>query len=444
MSDTAENVSTTASEDAVVAAKWRPLVLAVIFLAMILRLLAAFALERHVNQAGRPFFVEGDANGYWELGLALARGNEYAVHAPPRRVLRVPSFPLLLAASIRLFGESVFAARCVLAVVGTVCCWLTYLLGSRLVMRRVGFSAALMMAVHPWQIGNSVLILSENWFTFWMLLSLLALSCLLDEQPTSRTDASVLRRQTLLCALGTGALTAAAVLVRPGFLPWLVVSAVAVLFFRRRYLTSGLVLAGTLLVGFVLVILPWVIRNQAVTGQVVVTSLWGGPSLYDGLNPDADGSSNMEFFGRDNVMATLSEYEMNAHYQQLALDFAVNHPSRVVELAGRKLQRFLQPMPNTVAVGWGLWGGCVVAAVVFAGLAVVGLRSRMLNASGLFLVLGPFLLSLVVHMVFVGSLRYRLPGEFPLSILAATGFFQCLLGRKPVQIPSQAQLSRRH
>ena len=37
------------------------------------------------------------------------------------------------------------------------------------------------------------------------------------------------------------------------------------------------------------------------------------------------------------------------------------------------------------------------------------------------LLAGPFLQFLLVHMVFVGSIRYRLPLEFPLSILAAHG-----------------------
>jgi hypothetical protein len=33
----------------------------------------------------------------------------------------------------------------------------------------------------------------------------------------------------------------------------------------------------------------------------------------------------------------------------------------------------------------------------------------------------PFVQFLLVHMVFVGSIRYRLPVEFPLTIIAARG-----------------------
>lgn len=430
MSDSAEIASTAPAGDALNAAQWRPLVLAVLLLALFLRLIAAVALDHHVSQAGRSFFIEGDANGYWDLGLAVARGEDYAVHTPPRRVLRVPGFPLLLAGSIRVFGENIFAARCVLAVVGAACCWFTYLLGSRLVMRRVGFWAALMMAVHPWQVGNSVLILSENWFTFWMLLSLLGFVTLLNDPRGSRGESLRPDGRLALRAGGTGLLLAAAVLVRPGFIPWLIVAAGAVLLNRRLTRMARTAAAGGLVIGFVLGMLPWGVRNYAVTGHPVLTSLWSGPSLYDGLNPEADGSSKMEFFERDNVMAEMSEYNMNAHYQRLAGQYAANHPRRVIELAGLKLMRFLQPLPNSISGGWDIWAVCVAGAAAFVGLSVIGLKSRMLDSSGLLVVLGPFLLFLVVHMVFVGSLRYRLPAEFPLSVLVATGLQQWLPGRQ--------------
>ena len=416
----------TLAKDAQQVAQWRPLILVVLLLALVLRLTAAVVVERRVQQAGRTFFIEGDANGYWHLGMAIANGDDYSVHTPTRRILRVPGFPLLLAGTICLFGDSVFAARCVLAMVGVGCCWLTWLLGSRLVMPRVGFWAALLMALHPLQIGNSVLILSENWFTFWMLAGLLAFVKLVDDPRGMPDENAKLDREMLGRALFTGGLIAVAVLVRPGFIPWLIVAIAGVLFLLKQSWSARLTVVAVLLVAFATVMMPWVFRNHKVTGHWVLTSLWSGPSLYDGLNPEADGTSNMEFFDRENVMGTMSEYEMNAHYQHRAVEFMRTNPWTSVVLSGRKFTRFLQLAPSANSMGWAQRAVCGAWVSMFGLLCVVGIRSQLLNPTGLLVVLGPFLLFMAVHMVFVGSLRYRLPVEFPLAILAATGLRQWL------------------
>ena len=80
----------------------------ILLLALLVRVAAAIAIDQHVTSSGRSFLIEGDANGYWELGQHIAAGEDYAIHQPPRYVLRTPGFPLLLAASIRVFGDSIF------------------------------------------------------------------------------------------------------------------------------------------------------------------------------------------------------------------------------------------------------------------------------------------------------------------------------------------------
>ena len=73
-----------------------------------------------------------------------------------------------------------------------------------------------------------------------------------------------------------------------------------------------------LLLGLVMGSTPWTWCNDVVTGHIVPTTLWMGPSLYDGLNPDANGDSHMEFLQHDALYQTLSEYEVDLHYRREA------------------------------------------------------------------------------------------------------------------------------
>jgi 4-amino-4-deoxy-L-arabinose transferase-like glycosyltransferase len=418
------------ADDSRIAAQWKPMFVLLMVVALMLRIVVAFVVERHVQSTGRPFLIEGDANGYWELAEKIATGEDYVIYG--RQVLRVPGFPLLLAASIKLFGNSVLAARLLLAVVGTGCCWLTYCLGRQVHTRRVGFWAAVYVAVCPLHIGNSVLILSETLFTFSMLVSLLSLLCLLRSGDEACDDslARTCSWRVFCRALVTGALIGVTVLTRPGFLPWLVISCAAVLILLKRSLALRTAACAGLMLACLLVLLPWAARNATVTGHWVFTSLWSGPSLYDGLNTQATGASNMQFFEDDNVMDRMSEFEMNQHYTQRSLEFARTNPARVVNLAVTKATAFLSPVPNFAKTeGWVFYSTCVVCWLFLTFNTVGGLASRQWEYSDLLVLVGPLVLFLLVHMVFVGSVRYRLPVEFPLSVLAAIGWHHFVLSR---------------
>ncbi len=420
---------------------WRPRVRMLLAVALLLRIVAACWVDRYVTNAGRNFLIEGDANGYWELAQQISGGEDYAIYTPPRHVLRVPGFPLLLTISICLFGNSILAARLVLAIVGTGCCLLTYRLGKQICSARTGFWAAAFVALNPIHVGNSVLILSETWFAFWMLLSLLVLHRLLcsvgDRRSADGTFAAIENRRVLLNSFLAGVLIGATVMVRPGYLPWLAAAIFGVLFLTRQKNSpiptwnSRICVCAVMAVGCLLLMLPWAARNADVTGHWIFTSLWSGPSMYDGLNPQADGSSNMQFFEDDNVLATMSEFEMNEHYKQKAVEYAKANPGRAISLALNKAGRCLSPLPNfSKTGGWVVGVVCVVLWLVLFSGVVVGVARRLADYRGMLVIMGPLLLFLLVHMVLVGSVRYRLPLEFPLSVLAAMGWQYMTLGSR--------------
>ena len=388
-----------------------------LLLALSLRVVAAMVIDRHVSNAGRQFLIEGDANGYWELAQKIASGQDYSIYTPPRQVLRTPGFPLLLAASIKVFGKSIFAASLLMAVVGTGCCWLTWLLARRVTCDSVANVALLIVAISPLQIGSNVQILSETLFSFGLLACLIPLTRLVQQPDKTHLAHSFV----------AGILTGLTTLVRPGWILWPWASSLLVVVWTRQAWRSRILAVSLIFVGCYLALLPWAWRNHNVTGHWIFTSLWSGPSLYDGLHPGATGASDMAFVDTENVFSTMSEYDANAHYKQRAFEYAVKNPGRTIELAWLKAGRYLSPTLNAAGFSGGPASLVSLAwYTAFSGLVATGLVALRKRPVVIALLTGPFLQFLVVHMVFVGSIRYRLPVEFPLSVIAAQGWVAML------------------
>jgi len=422
--------------------RWRLAFAALVVCALGVRLAAAFAVQSWVSRTpGRLCLIAGDAEGYWGLAQALVQRGEFAIYDPPRQVLRMPGFPLWLAAGMRLFGERVLWHRVGLALVGTATCAMTALLARRLAGDRAGLVAGWLAALSPPLAGLSVLILSETLFALAIVVHLWCLAVvwerLADQPAAPEGDPPTSPTGTLLVAWGAGVTAGVATLIRPSWLPFLpLVAALLVvgLPWLERLRTGGarsgasvgfrLLVAGLMLAGLGATLAPWVMRNARVTGHPVVTTLWAGPSLYDGLNPQATGESDMQFIEDDGIYQRLSEYEADEYYRAAAREFVREHPSRAVELALVKLARYWNPIPNAAQFGHGAirWMFALWSAPVFAA-SVWGLVRRWRDVRLWVLAAGPIVFLGGVHAVFIGSVRYRLPAEYPLLTLAALGLF---------------------
>ncbi len=409
--------------------------------ALALRVAAAVVVQLRLNQQS-PIpvcLIPGDAEGYWHLGQQLAAGKKYEMYSPPRQVLRMPGFPGFLAAISWACSGSFFATRIALCVVGTAGCGLVYCLGRDLADPPTGLIAAALAAISPAIVAFTPLILSETLFATCLLLSLLAMARLVQmlarqgQATDPRGPATVACRSLL--ALVTGGLVGVACYVRPS---WLlagpVLAAALSCGLSRRWTGVG----ALVLLGLFLTLLPWGLRNRRVTGHFVLTTLWVGPSLYDGLNPGATGDSDMTFFDQDNLMGGrgLSEYEMDRHYRRAAWEFAAENPGRACELALIKARRFWNPWPN--AAQFDSWPARLALGGFYAVMmlcAAIGGWQKRKQFWMLALTAGPVLYFAAIHTVFVSSLRYRLPAEYPLLILTAVGVRTLLAWRRGPRLP---------
>jgi hypothetical protein len=176
------------------------------------------------------------------------------------------------------------------------------------------------------------------------------------------------------------------------------------------------------------VLAPWWVRNYRLFGRFVPTALWVGASLYDGISPTATGASAMEFLAEPGIVE-LDETAQDAELKRRSIAFAWSDPGRVVELALIKAGRFWSPWPNaeTLRDPRAGWLSTAVTLPLFA-LTALGVWDRRRDARALVLLAGPLLYFLALHMVFVSSIRYRIPGFFPAFGLTAVGWRR-LVGR---------------
>ncbi len=417
---------------------------------MLLLLLLAFVLRVgaavYWHRSALPengFLRLGDSDGYWVLASHIAQGEPYQYGSENASVFRAPMMPLLLSPMTLIEDRStaIFCARIVGALLGTLSVYLVSLLAFRLAGRQAALAAALLASLYPSAIGVSIIILSEMLFVPLMLTFLLLWSDTLQAIPL---------KQRVRLALLTGIVGGLAILTRPSWLLFTPMVAVLGLGLTRR----RLIYVQTILwmgLGISIAMMPWWVRNYNVTGKFVLTTLQVGPSLYDSFHPGASGRSDegMNFMRRieaeqteaDQASAQVGEgksqalegtldgtfeWRINRRAQQQAIDWCLENPLEIPRLAFAKLKKTWSVWPDGGDVGSPL----IRAAVSLSMLAVMLLAFfgswKLFRTQTLMLAIcwSPCLYFTLLHMVFVGSVRYREPAV--IVLLAVAG---CSLAR---------------
>lgn len=374
-----------------------------------------------------------DSELYWKLALQLYHGRAYTDGA--RAVLRAPGYPAFLAFCMWPFGPDPHKVRMLQAALCSLVVPVMYWFWRSLFPERTARFATAILAVYPPAILISTFLLSEGPFTVWLAAQLASLAAL-HRLVAAPGWYSQKRGEVVGLALLAGLTGGLASLTRPYWLPVtpLAFAVLAMALVRNRQVSgtfARLRVFGVLVIGvlmFAVTCAPWWIRNRIVTGHWVWGSLWVGASLYDGLNPRATGASDMGFlerpeeYGLPRDVLTMDEYEQDQFLRRKAWEFVRERPGQVLHLAVRKQLRFWSPLPAllqrshpVLAAGAALfWGG--VYALMLWGLLRLQNRRRFC-----LYVLGPLLYTAAVHLLFVGSVRYREPVLLPALVLVAAG-----------------------
>jgi 4-amino-4-deoxy-L-arabinose transferase-like glycosyltransferase len=275
-----------------------------------------------------PAPQSSDALSYSQLAAQLARGEAYRAPVSGRWAEWPPGYPLLLAGIFLITGIGRFGIVLLNLTLFAGTVQSTDALARRVSGEGTARIATLLMALWPNLIAT-VGVASKELLTLFLVTTALVLW--LDARASaSRTGAAGLWLAAGL-ALGLASLAQPANLLFPGVL-------VAGDLLAGPRLVRAPVSWVVLVLGLVLIIAPWTLRNQRLFHRPVLISTNGGSVFYRANNPMATGAW-MERGERP--LNHLSELEASDAGYRWGMDWIRQNPGRFLALCVRKQVLFL-------------------------------------------------------------------------------------------------------
>ncbi len=360
---------------------------------------------------------------HWQARL-IAQGHGFAdpwlllgTHQYRPSAMHPPLYPLLLSGLYLLGGHSALDQRSLGLVLGTITLVLVGLLGRRVGGDRLGLLSALLYAVYPVMIAVDGDLMSEALYSALIAAMLLSAYAVIH-RPT-------LRRAALLGILiGLAALTRTEALL---FVPFLVVPVAR----RARAGSRGrLGVAGAALLGCVVAITPWLIRDEAVFGRFVLIST-NSATVIAGANC-ASTYHGVNIGGWDitciSPRTKTNEADQASIWQRQGLSYATHHLSRVPVVVLLRLLRvwdLWQPRRQARTFAEGQQIGVAEAGVaVFWILGLIGIAGVLAlrrRRPALLVLLAPAVVVCVSTALGYGVPRLRDSFDVALPVLAAAG-----------------------
>jgi 4-amino-4-deoxy-L-arabinose transferase-like glycosyltransferase len=377
------------------------LFLAILITGLLIRL--GIAVARDANDA-TALRTLPDQREYLDLGRSLISGNGLVMHDDRLGVkvhaYRAPGYPIFIA----MCGGNIRAIRIAQALLDTSTILAVYLLARKYLTPAACVFASVFIAFNPYLIYFSSLILSETLF-----ISLLAWGMYL------------LVRKGTWCY---GAVVLALMLsVRPSamMLPVILAAVSALEVRNRRDLIIRPLMTGATCV---IVLFPWAFRNHLVVDHWLWTTSNAGVTLYDGLHPGATGASDQRFLEsmHDELRPITNEVDRSNHLARKARQFAGDDSTRTMVLTLRKLARTWSPIPLSAEARSNSLTTLISAiySVPLFALTIAGIFLRKLPAIVKVYLLVPAIYLTAIHALSVGSIRYRLPADVPMAVVAAS------------------------
>ncbi len=331
-----------------------------------------------------------------------------------------PLTTLVVTPATWLFGVTAdsMAQRLTMAIVGTGAVAAIALLGRTVCSARAGLIAAGIAAVYPNLFMNDGIVMAEA-------LTALLVALALSAAYRLRTTGSILAAVALGACCGLAALARAELILlvpalaapmlfgahRPAWREWI-----------RPVLTVGAVAA--------LVVSPWVVRNLVVFDEPAVLSTGDGLVLLGANCDETYGGSRIGFWSIEcagGSPKTADAAVLSKRKRDQALDYVGDHLGRVPIVVAARVGRVwgvfrpvqtvefseLEGRPHAAAMAG------LVMYWVLAGLAVAGIVVLRRRRAVLWPLLVPVALVTLISAFGYGTLRFRVPAEVSIVVLAA-------------------------
>ena len=178
-----------------------------------------------------------------------------------------PGYSFFLAVHYNVFGFNLDVVRLTQILLGAISCVLLMLTAQILFNQKVGYISGVLLALYPLDFYQSGLVISEQLFSFLFMLFVY-----LNIQIFSNLKKEKIDKVLLLSAFFCGIVLGLSALVRPNALIIPVALLLIVPFSGHELRKNLVIIIGVIVAGFLISIMPWIIRNYILFDKFVPIS----------------------------------------------------------------------------------------------------------------------------------------------------------------------------
>ncbi|HEY5536745.1 MAG TPA: hypothetical protein VIL99_17655 [Ignavibacteria bacterium] len=262
--------------------------------------------------------IRSDSLDYYNLAKSIVETGTYSLDGKPTAYL-VCGYPLFLASIFKIFGDSIFAVKLIQSFLEIFTGLFFFLASSYFFKPRYSLIALAIFTFLPSNLLYSQTILTEPLYGF--LFSVIFYYCLKEN----------INKNIIF----VGILWGLTVLIRSSFAISFLLMASFIVIYRRK-LFEGFKLNRMkravqyvllFLVGFLIAVAPWIIRNK-ITMNTFTLATQGGFTFWAGSNPDATGTWYHNIVESNSLFKIEDEVLRDKEFYKQGIEYAAKNPHK--------------------------------------------------------------------------------------------------------------------